>query len=311
MDLVYEVPRIPQVGESIDASSLQLLPGGKGANKAIAAHRASHLRPRSQAGLAISSTSKTTEQHNSNDFHIFLNGAVGNDAFAQPLLTSIAATGVSTDLVQHIPGQPSGTCSVFVCATTAQSCNAGCLGANKQWSFNNNHIEALCAGRTPDLLLCQLGTPDLDVLTQVLLAARKEHVDVVLDASPYRDIPRNLFPCVSHLLLNEAEGALVAGVRPGALSRVEVREEVGDRFVKLGVRNVVITLGGAGAWYLSVSGGGVDGRRDTGTVPAVRVADVVDTTGAGYAFPLSLSCCFFSSFSLSLSFVCVTVTRHD
>lgn len=297
MDLVYEVPRIPQVGESIDASSLQLLPGGKGANKAIAAHRASHLRPRTRSSPASSDTDNTSTQHSNDDFNIFLNGAVGTDAFAKPLLTSIAATGVSTDLVQHIPGHSSGTCSVFVCSTTAQSCNAGCLGANAQWSFDTGRIEALCAGRNPDLLLCQLGTPDLDVLNQVLLAARKENVDVVLDASPYRDIPRHLFPCVSHLLLNEAEGALVAGVQPGALARVEVREEVGDRFVKLGVRNVVITLGGAGAWYLSVSGG-VDGQRETGMVPAVRVRNVVDTTGAGYAFLFSLFWYFLLALSL-------------
>lgn len=90
---------------------------------------------------------------------------------------------------------------------------------------------------------------------------------------------------------------MVAGVQPGALAQVDVREEVGDRFVKLGVRNVVITLGGAGAWYLCVSGG-VDGRRETGTVPAVRVRNVVDTTGAGYAFLFSLFWYFLLALSL-------------
>lgn len=44
MDIVIETDQIPYTGESMDANSLANFSGGKGANTAVAAYRASHLK---------------------------------------------------------------------------------------------------------------------------------------------------------------------------------------------------------------------------------------------------------------------------
>ena|SRR5690349_8863754 len=67
VDLVVPVPRLPQPGETILGGSYELLPGGKGANQAMAAVR---------AGAAVT-----------------LVGAVGADAFAAIALGSCATKG--------------------------------------------------------------------------------------------------------------------------------------------------------------------------------------------------------------------------
>ncbi|KAK6495856.1 hypothetical protein TWF481_002901 [Arthrobotrys musiformis] len=44
MDMIYCVDRVPNLGESKDAISFAQRPGGKGANTAVAAYRASHVK---------------------------------------------------------------------------------------------------------------------------------------------------------------------------------------------------------------------------------------------------------------------------
>jgi ribokinase len=46
MDLVVRTPRLPAAGETILGNRFQTIPGGKGANQAVAAARCPHTRPR-------------------------------------------------------------------------------------------------------------------------------------------------------------------------------------------------------------------------------------------------------------------------
>src|SRR5688572_5985357 len=87
MDVVVRVARFPARGETVPGQSCDLLPGGKGANQAIAA---------ANMGLAVD-----------------LIGALGTDEFGNLLGAYLAASGVNTDSVARVSG-PSGTAVVMV-----------------------------------------------------------------------------------------------------------------------------------------------------------------------------------------------------
>ena len=75
-DIVVPVPKLPQPGETVLGGSYELLPGGKGANQALAARRAGA--------------------------DVMLVGAVGCDGFAAIALASLRGEGVDTHLVRDI-----------------------------------------------------------------------------------------------------------------------------------------------------------------------------------------------------------------
>src|ERR1700686_5232805 len=74
MDQVVRVPRIPLLGETLlGAGSLKLVPGGKGANQAVAIAR---------LGSAVS-----------------MAGRIGNDLFGERLLRALQADNIDTELI--------------------------------------------------------------------------------------------------------------------------------------------------------------------------------------------------------------------
>ena len=86
-DLVFDVAALPGPGETVLASAVRTLPGGKGGNQAVAAAR---------AGADVT-----------------LVAAVGDDAAGRTLLDHLSANGVGTDGVVTLP-VPSGTAVVVV-----------------------------------------------------------------------------------------------------------------------------------------------------------------------------------------------------
>src|SRR5438445_3425390 len=75
-DIVVPVPHLPQPGETVLGGSYELLPGGKGANQAVAARRAGA--------------------------ELMLAGAVGLDSFAAIALDTLRGEGVDTHLVRSL-----------------------------------------------------------------------------------------------------------------------------------------------------------------------------------------------------------------
>src|SRR5215813_2061940 len=87
VDLIVPVPRLPRAGETVLGGGYALLPGGKGANQALAARRA--------------------------DTEVALVGAVGADSFACIALDLLRRDGVDTRLVEVVE-QPTGCAAIMV-----------------------------------------------------------------------------------------------------------------------------------------------------------------------------------------------------
>ncbi|MBO0891904.1 MAG: ribokinase [Acidothermales bacterium] len=206
MDLVAYAARLPEVGETVTGRAYQTIPGGKGANQAVAASR---------AGASVRMV-----------------GAAGADAFGDQVVAALAAAGVDCAAVRRTPGA-TGTAHISV-DDEGRNTIVVVPGAN-------GTVTSLSAGerelvRDASVLLLQLELP----LPAVLEAARVGHeagAEVVLTPAPVRDLPDELYAAVDVLLPNAGEARRLAGEPDvGAAVKALLRR----------VPAVVVTLGGDG-----------------------------------------------------------------
>jgi ribokinase len=215
MDLVARAPRIPQPGETIIGGDFHTVPGGKGANQAVAAAR---------LGAQVSMV-----------------GRVGRDAFANPLLDNLAAAGVDHAFVIPDPEAATGV-ALIVVDDTGQNSIVVASGANMRLSpADVDGAEAAIAGA--DALLLQLESP-LETVTRAAEVARAHGVRVILNPAPARSLPAALLSLVDVLIPNESETALLTGLPVGDQAEAEAAAAA---LRGMGVGTVILTLGERGA----------------------------------------------------------------
>ncbi|MEH1168673.1 ribokinase [Micromonospora sp. CPCC 205539] len=216
LDLVVSAPQLPRPGETVLGENFRTVPGGKGANQAVAAAR---------AGATC-------------DFV----GAVGEDDFGTQLRASLVDAGVDVRGLRTVAG-PSGVALIAV-DRDAENFIVVAAGANGTVTELNADDRATIAGA--DVLLLQLEVP-LSAVVQAAGWARAAGTTVVLNAAPAAALPAELIALVDVLVVNEHEAAVVAGVvsdDPPVLL---------DALLEL-VPRVVLTLGARGAAYADRSG---------------------------------------------------------
>ncbi|MEU6983612.1 ribokinase [Streptomyces sp. NPDC046324] len=209
MDLVAFVSRAPARGETVTGREFRTIPGGKGANQAVAA---------AHAGGDVS-----------------MIGAVGNDEFGVRLRATLEASGVDTDLLRTVEG-PSGTAHIVV---DDEGGNAIVVvpGANGTVASLDHGDEALIANA--GALLLQLELP-LSVVVEGAVTARRLGVRTVLTPAPAQQLPPELLAATDLLVPNEHEAAALTGVADPRSAATALLSQVPE---------VVITLGAAGALY--------------------------------------------------------------
>ena len=187
-------------------------------------------------------------------------GAIGSDSFGVTINARLTAAGVDTAKVRTSYGA-SGVAVIMVDRAGENSILVS-PGANRTFAALTEDEKAVVAGA--DVLICQQEIP-VSTVVDAARAARAGGTRVMLNAAPARELPADLLALVDLLVVNEVEARAITG--PGELDI--------DALVAA-VPRVVLTLGGAGAWYADR-----DGRNEK--VPPFPV-EVVDTTAAGDAF---------------------------
>lgn len=211
MDLVTYVEKAPQRGETVTGREFRTIPGGKGANQAIAAARAGG--------------------------NVLMIGAVGNDSYGTRLRSTLEHSGVDTDDLRTADG-PSGTAHIVV---DDEGGNAIVVipGANGTLDHLGPGDEGVIA--SADTLLLQLEIPLAAVLAGAQ-AARRHGVRTILTPAPAQPLPDELFAAVDLLVPNEHEAATLTGrtdPRDAAIGLLDL------------VPAVVVTLGALGSLYVS------------------------------------------------------------
>lgn len=209
-DLVVRAPRFPAPGETISGGDLLTIPGGKGANQAVAAARQG-------ANVAMA-------------------GRVGRDNFAPFLIENLNANHVNTAHVLE-DNVASGT-AIIIVDENGQNSIVISPGANGK-------VDTQDVDSAPDakILLLQFEIP----METVLHAAKRykaQGATVILNPAPARQIPSDLLAHIDILVPNESELALLSNLPVTDIPSAEVAAQA---ILKRGVKTVIVTLGNKGA----------------------------------------------------------------
>ncbi|MGA7215016.1 MAG: ribokinase, partial [Terrimicrobiaceae bacterium] len=238
-DLVIVCDRLPAPGETLLGGKFQRTAGGKGANQAVAAAR---------AGARV----------------VFV-GARGEDDFG-----AVAAAGLRREKIdlRHFKAHKdvsSGIALILLGGKSRENLIAVARSANDLVSGETVRSVRSEFAKS-DVVVTQLEIP-LPAVKEAARLASEQQIPFLLNPAPARALPKSLLRLVHTLTPNEHEAAILTGESNP--------ERAGEKLLKAGCRNVVITLGAKGA--LLVDGSGAH------RFPAPKVKPV-DTVGAGDCF---------------------------
>ncbi len=246
MALTTRLPRMPAAGESLIADLLDIGPGGKGSNLAVAVAR---------QGARVGLVAK-----------------VGADLFGDVALKLYADEGIDASHVVRANDAQTGVALIYL-EHSGENRIGIYPGANAALTAAEVERIAQAPGfSTARVLATQLEIGDEAVMAAVKLGAAHGKT-VLLNPAPARPLPAEILRHVDILTPNEGESRLLAGVDASAALN---DAEVGRRLLALGPRTVIITLGERGCLIV---------QRDAEPllVPAFAV-QAIDTVGAGDAF---------------------------
>ncbi|MEE8558701.1 MAG: ribokinase, partial [Myxococcota bacterium] len=185
VDVSVRAEHLPRAGETVRAGGLELGPGGKGANQAIAAAR---LGARVQ-----------------------MVGRIGGDRFAEIPLAALREAQVDATFVRTSPHTHTGTALIVVDDRSGQNAIAVAGGANRDLTPDDVR-DAVAAFRAAGVLLVQLEAP-LETIETALAQALECGVRTVLDPAPARELSDELLKKVDLLTPNEIEAELLTGIQ--------------------------------------------------------------------------------------------------
>lgn len=252
MDMVLSVSRFPAAGETLTGGNFQTVPGGKGANQAVALGR---------LGATVR-----------------MAGRVGDDAFGRRYLDHFCQNGVDVRAVDAVAGTATGVADILVNAA-GENCIVIAPGANGlcdlEWLDRALEATADC-----EIFLLQLEIP-LDTVAEAVRRLRKMGKTILLDPAPAVPLPEDVLSAVDFLTPNETElKAVTAGLPEDAGIEERVRHLVG------GSGRVVVHKRGADGAYIGTRDGieHVPGF----SVRAVDTTAAGDTFNAGLAAGLAM-----------------------
>lgn len=211
-DLVVTLERHPQPGETVLGRSMTVLPGGKGANQAVAA-----------ALLGAQVT---------------MIGAVGSDAYADVALSAMTAAGVDLQAVRRTDG---GTgVAVVEVSDDGENTIVVLPGANAVVT-PALVLESAGALRSAAVVVVQGELPAAAAEAALGVASGR----VIINLAPVISFDRKSLLRADPLVVNEHEGSLVLAQLGGGPA--SGHEDVVEALLAEGMASVVMTLGGAGA----------------------------------------------------------------
>jgi len=249
-DLVIRGERIPRPGETVLGGTFYRAAGGKGANQAVAAARASTER-------------------------VTFISAVGDDAFGHEAISGFQIENLDPRFIRVVPKAASGVALIVVDATGENSI-AVASGANRE--LNPADVDAVpedVFANARVFLACLESR--LETVERGLRRARAAGLTTILNPAPAGPLIGHLdvLEWVDVLTPNAGEAAMLLGMPANQPSSGETTEfKAARELQRRGARSVVVTLGSAGALVVGET---------SEHVPAVKTTPL-DTTAAGDAF---------------------------
>ena len=244
MDLVVEVNKLPQRGESVHGKTIRYIPGGKGSNQAVAASR---------LGTQVA--------------HM---GKVGKDDFGKQLLTFLESENVDTKEISTssspsgiaiINVEKGGNNTIVILFGTNAEVDKEYIEKNKKLIQESNVI----------LSQFEIPIPAIELLFSI---AKKSNKKTILNPSPAYKAPATLFKNTDYLVLNETELAFFNDSKKIPKTTDEI-VFAAKKLSKKGPKTIVVTIGDRGAITLV--------ENKVIRTEGIKV-NTVDTTAAGDCF---------------------------
>ncbi|MDO7905595.1 ribokinase [Paenibacillus sp. JX-17] len=179
MDLVVTSAKRPGAGETVLGESFKTVPGGKGANQAVAAAR---------LGAEVT-----------------MIGRVGDDHFGEQIITNFKQNGVSVSHVEPVTGMESGTAHIVL----AEGDNSIVVVKAANDEVTPAYIDrAAQVIQTADIVMIQQEIPEETVVHVSELCAQY-NVKLLLNPAPARPIPAQVIENAAYITPNEHEASII------------------------------------------------------------------------------------------------------
>lgn len=252
MDLVTRAPRLPRGGETLIGESFATIPGGKGANQAVAVAR---------LGAQVSMV-----------------GCVGDDAYGEQLRGALLAEGIDCQAVRV----EKGSSGVALIVVDDNSQNAIVIVAGANGALTAEVLDGVDdVLQSADVIICQLEVPDATV-GHALKRGRALGKIVILNPAPASHaLPADWYACIDYLIPNESEAAVLSGL---AVDSLETAEAAAAHLIAAGAGKVIVTLGAQGLMFAN---GASFEHFPAPRVKAVDTTAAGDTFVGGFAAALA------------------------
>lgn len=241
LDIVVELPRLPEAGETLLGDSIQRHAGGKGLNQAVAAAR---------LGAPVT-----------------LVGALGDDPAADFLAQVVEEEGIEGgSAIARVDG-PSGTAIIEVDGA-GQNRIIVIPGANERVS--GEHVEAALVAIDDAAVVLVQGEIPRGAAEAAVRVGRAQGLRTILNPAPVRDYHLGLLPLVDIVVPNEHEALELSGLP--TTTTVDATEAA-RWFTEFGPRYAVITRGGRGSVWASATTCGSSGAIAVSAIDTVAAGD--------------------------------------
>lgn len=241
-DMVVRTSRIPRPGETIIGGTFMMIPGGKGANQAVAAAR---------LGGNVTFVART-----------------GNDMFGERSMVNYREAGIDTNYIFKDEEHPSGVALICV-DDHAENSIVVSPGANAALSVQD--IESVKKELdSAAYLLMQLEIP-METVEHAARLASAAGVKVILNPAPATQLSEALLKNVYLITPNRTEAELLTGITVNDLDDAKL---AANKLFDMGVANVIITLGSSGSLIRDAGGFAFQEARKVDAIDTTAAGDV-------------------------------------
>lgn len=181
IDMTVTAERIPLKGETLMGDSISYIPGGKGANQAVA-----------MAKLGA-------------DVEMF--GCIGNDSNGQKMIDNMKSVGIKTDNIKVLEDVPTGIAMI----TVGENDNTIIVVPGANGKVDKSYVDSIKDSlQTYDMVILQHEIP-LETVHYIIEFCEEKNIPVVLNPAPAAKVPMEIIEKVTYLTPNEHEAVLIFG----------------------------------------------------------------------------------------------------